>query len=148
MINTFSRKAKRNEKMLLWRELTSKRITILSHKVELKMFKIIDKIMNYAEETIKNMRVVLTTEGNNLSEVKIPGGTIRVYALSPLLWRYSCPHQTQQWFRFKYSHRSVGRLSLWMTELISCLSTLCYLEPENRLISNHCNRSISRRTRL
>ena len=52
----------------------------------LKMYKILDEVLNFIEKTMKTRRVKLTTGGRSLAEAKIQRGIFQGDVLSPLLF--------------------------------------------------------------
>ena len=52
----------------------------------LKMYKILDEVINFIEKTMKTCKVELTTGGKSLAVVKIQRGIFQGDALSPLLF--------------------------------------------------------------
>ena len=52
----------------------------------LKMYKILDEIINFIEKTMKTWKVELTTGGRSLDEAKIQRSIFQGDALSPLLF--------------------------------------------------------------
>ena len=50
------------------------------------MYKILHKVMNFINKTMKTWRVKLTTGGKSLAEMKIQRGIFQRDALSPLLF--------------------------------------------------------------
>ena len=52
----------------------------------LKMYKILHKVLNFIEKTMKTWRVELTAGGRSLVEIKIQRGIFHGDAISPLLF--------------------------------------------------------------
>ena len=88
LINTSSRRAKRDGKISLWYGLTTKRRMVSQSWIidYVEMYTISGEVIKVIENTLENWRVELTAEGKSLAEVKTQRGIFQGDALSLLLF--------------------------------------------------------------